>query len=469
MMWLRGIAILVVVALLGLACSDAPNPVVPETAEPISAGSFAIPAGAVFESATFNVYVEIASGRAAYIHRITTPWEEMVVTWNNFGGSFDPAVEGSFLADGTGWRSADVSGLVANWLSGSYDAYGLLLDQGTDNFPFSVFTSREGAMNHPYLEICYTLNGDLICEQVVDDADSYIWQFSPDLNRGATDMLYTGWTVDSNYEKQALFAFEMEPALLAEIGDFVWFDDNVNGIQDQGELGVPDVTVYLLDCAGNVLASMLTDADGFYLFTDLAPGDYLIQFVAPEGYDFTLRDQGGDDAVDSDADPVTGLAWCTTLEGGESDLTWDAGIYMIPQDGCTLTIGYWKTHAGFGPQPDMVTVHLPIWLGTAGGSHSIEVTDAQTAVDILSQNVYGDADNGITKLYAQLLGARLNISNGAAGSAVGNTIDNADDFLADYDWIDWNSLSKNVQKMILRWHDKLDDYNNGLIGPGHCD
>jgi hypothetical protein len=116
-----------------------------------------------------------------------------------------------------------------------------------------------------------------------------------------------------------------------------------------------------------------------------------------------------------------------------------------------------------------VTQYLPIWLGDAGGSESIQVTDAQMAVDILSQDVYGDASNGITKLYAQLLGAKLNIANGAAGSSVGNTIENADEFLADHNWTDWDSLANNVQKMILRWHKKLDEYNNGIVGPGHCD
>ena len=470
MRWFRGLAILAIVALLGFSCSESPNPISPDTGELTGLAAFGIPPGATFESATFNVYIQSASGRETFVHRISAPWEEMVVTWNNFGGSFDPAVEGSFLADATGWHSADVSGLVANWLSGTYEPYGLLLDQGTANFPFSIFTSKEGLANHPYLDVCYTLGGVLVCEQVITNADSYIWQFSPDLNRGASEILYTGWTTDSNYEKQALFGFELEPTvLLAEIGDYVWFDNNINGIQDDGEVGVPDVTVHLLDCAGNVLDEMLTDADGYYLFTDLMPGDYLIHFVAPEGYDFTLQDQGVDDAIDSDADPTTGLAWCTDLDGGESDLTWDAGIYLVPQDGCTLTIGFWKTHAGFGPQRDFVTQYLPIWLGTAGGSESINVTDAQTAVDVLGMSVYGDPSNGITKLYAQLLGAKLNIANGADYSDVSAIIANADAYLADHSWTEWTSLHKNAQKMILRWMNDFDDYNNGEIGPGHCD
>ena len=44
-------------------------------------------------------------------------------------------------------------------------------------------------------------------------------------------------------------------------------------------------------------------------------------------------------------------------------------------NGCTRTIGYWKTHAGFGPQADVVTPLLPILLGSAGGAKTLERDD----------------------------------------------------------------------------------------------
>lgn len=139
-----------------------------------------------------------------------------------------------------------------------------------------------------------------------------------------------------------------------------------------------------------------------------------------------------------------------------------------PPDGCTRTIGFWKTHAGFGPQDDEVTQYLPILLGDAGGTKTRTVADAQDAVDYLSQDVYGRANNGITKLYAQLLGAKLNVASGAT-SAVDAEIAAADAFLADYDYMDWKSLSKDDKKMVLAWKDMLDDYNNGYLGTLHCD
>ena len=138
--------------------------------------------------------------------------------------------------------------------------------------------------------------------------------------------------------------------------------------------------------------------------------------------------------------------------------------------GCTRTIGYWKTHAGFGPQPDMVTDLLPVWLGTAGEEMSLAVTTAAIAVDVLNMHTYGHPSNGITKLYAQLLATKLNIASGASVPAmVSDAIMDADAFLADNDDSAWSELSDEDQQMVLDWKDTLDAYNNGDIGPGHCD
>ena len=136
-------------------------------------------------------------------------------------------------------------------------------------------------------------------------------------------------------------------------------------------------------------------------------------------------------------------------------------------DACTRTIGYWKTHAGFGPQADVVTPLLPQWLGTSGGAKSVRVTTAAQAVSLLDKS--GDASNGINKLYAQLLGAKLNIANGANGSAVLQTITQADAFLATHSAGDWGSLTAAQRQQVLSWAAMLDDYNNGRVGPGHCD
>ena len=137
-------------------------------------------------------------------------------------------------------------------------------------------------------------------------------------------------------------------------------------------------------------------------------------------------------------------------------------------DGCTSTIGYWKTHAGLGPQDDVVSDLLPLWLGTPGGETSIKVTSAQQAVDILKMSL-GDSSNGITKLYAQLLAAKLNVASGAGNTAIATALTAADAFLSDYGWQDWETLTPDQQQTVLSWMTTFDAFNNGVIGPGHCD
>ncbi|MES0362176.1 MAG: SdrD B-like domain-containing protein, partial [Anaerolineales bacterium] len=110
------------------------------------------------------------------------------------------------------------------------------------------------------------------------------------------------------------------------MGDYVWYDTNQDGIQDGGESGIPGVTVNLFTGSDVLADTTTTDSAGLYNFTNLTP-DYYVEFVPPPGYSFTQKDQGADDTIDSDADPVTGQTITTTLTAGENDSTWDAGMY----------------------------------------------------------------------------------------------------------------------------------------------
>ncbi len=68
------------------------------------------------------------------------------------------------------------------------------------------------------------------------------------------------------------------------LGDLVFNDANNDGILDNGETGVPNVTVNLLDQNGNLLRTTTTDGNGNYLFTGLAPNTYQVQIVPPAGF-----------------------------------------------------------------------------------------------------------------------------------------------------------------------------------------
>ena len=116
----------------------------------------------------------------------------------------------------------------------------------------------------------------------------------------------------------------------ASLGDFVFEDKNGNGIQDPTEVGVSGVTVKLTgtDQDGNTVSlSTTTDTNGKYLFEDLVPGNYVVEFVKPAGYTGSDKDQGTDDTKDSDADKITGKTGTISLASGDNNLTVDAGIF----------------------------------------------------------------------------------------------------------------------------------------------
>jgi len=129
------------------------------------------------------------------------------------------------------------------------------------------------------------------------------------------------------------------------VGDRVWFDDDKDGIQDSGEVGVPGVTAILyetttgqphLDGAGNSMTAV-TDPGGNYLFDDLPPGDYFVAFdpnTIPQNYLVTIPNAGSDDALDSDAilQPSSALLQTSptgVLFSSEQDLSLDMGIYRL--------------------------------------------------------------------------------------------------------------------------------------------
>ena len=116
----------------------------------------------------------------------------------------------------------------------------------------------------------------------------------------------------------------------ARIGDFVWLDTNENGVQDEDEAGVEGIIIELLPKDGDIpLALTATDANGFYEFIGLSPKEsYRIRFRLPafSMLAFSPIDQG-DDALDSDADPATGLTDFIVVDPGEDNPTIDAGVF----------------------------------------------------------------------------------------------------------------------------------------------
>ncbi len=116
--------------------------------------------------------------------------------------------------------------------------------------------------------------------------------------------------------------------IYASLGDFVWFDANLNGIQDPRESPVPGTVVTLFDADGDALATRTTGANGRYRFNGLLPGTYSVGFEPPAGYVFSDPGTASDPGKDSDANPTSGRTVSINLVAGQQDLTWDAGLWQ---------------------------------------------------------------------------------------------------------------------------------------------
>ncbi len=129
---------------------------------------------------------------------------------------------------------------------------------------------------------------------------------------------------------------------LGSIGDYVWKDNNNNGIQDDGSTGVSGVTVelYASDASGNPIGAAIqtttTNGVGYYNFGNLAKGDYVVKIVTstlPATYLLSTKvDLGGDDTKDNDFNATTGLSPKISIDplvpALKDNPTIDGAIYM---------------------------------------------------------------------------------------------------------------------------------------------
>lgn len=132
----------------------------------------------------------------------------------------------------------------------------------------------------------------------------------------------------------------------AKLGDYTWLDENGNGQQDAGEKPQPGVLVRLTGTTAggkSVNRSLNTDINGMYMFDGLAPGTYKVTFN-DLGSQQRTQANTGNDATDSDADPITGMTGNYTLTNGEYNKTVDAGY--LPCKGIKGYIWYDKNKNG---------------------------------------------------------------------------------------------------------------------------
>ena len=137
-------------------------------------------------------------------------------------------------------------------------------------------------------------------------------------------------TVSDNFGCESVSTYELEslggPEMIVGkvFADSLGLNSNVYG---DGDYRVRNFLVLLYEASdlNNIIAETTTDNNGVYVFENLAPNDYVVEFVpSNQGQEFVEKDFGTDDTIDSDVDPDTGRSDVVTT--GIDCIAIDAGI-----------------------------------------------------------------------------------------------------------------------------------------------
>jgi hypothetical protein len=251
------------------------------------------------------------------------------------------------------------------------------------------------------------------------------------------------------------------PANACYIGNYVWFDKNCNGIQDDDWIGIPGVTVRLFDPNGALLDETTTDAAGYYLLDDMGCGrNYRVEVDTPEGYMPTpMCSSDYNSSLDQDSNCSPAFV---TLSSDSFALDYwnnysiDFG-FCLAEPGCSLTPGYWKTHSQYGPAP-----YNAIW-AQVGEDTTFFLSGKSWYQVLWTSPKKGNAYYILAHAY---IAAYMNALNGADTSAVTAQLAHAVTLFNAY--TPANELAAAVRADFIATAGILDQYNNGVIGPGHC-
>ncbi len=162
--------------------------------------------------------------------------------------------------------------------------------QVTDTLPAGVtFTSGTGPIGEALSAIgrVVTVNGGTL-----NNTGSFSFTINGTVASGASgnqvnSATVTSATNETNSANNTASASTTVDPLTSTIAGRVYIDANNNGIQDGGEAGIAGVNLALTgtDSLGNaVSANATTNANGAYLFSNLAQGTYSVTETQPSGF-----------------------------------------------------------------------------------------------------------------------------------------------------------------------------------------
>lgn len=186
---------------------------------------------------------------------------------------------------------------------GNYDA-------GTDTLYGTAYTNASGVYSFTSLPAA-----DYVVVVVTSTLPSASWTQTgdPDLTRvcvGVECDSETGVTLGAG---QIYLAADFGYRPPGVIGDYVWYDADGDGVQDEREYGISGMVI-TLTLQGGAVITTVTDSDGYYSFGNVPDGTHTVTCQQPEGMTETYDRNGG---LDNQAS--------VTITGGSRDDTIDFG------------------------------------------------------------------------------------------------------------------------------------------------
>jgi phosphoheptose isomerase len=250
---------------------------------------------------------------------------DFVVTWQSYlqdgsyWGVYAQRYNAAGVKQGTEFR-------VNTQTAGSQDQPSAAMDPGGDfvitwkgfgDIKAQRYSAAGAALGTEFRVNTFTPDNQLAPSAAMDSDGDFVVTWNSRYHDGSGDGVY--------FQRYTTFG----PASGATIGDRVWNDSNANGIQDGGEAAIAGVTVELYSASGVGVASVTTSPTGLYSFAVLAGASAFLHFVTPAGFLPTHKDRGANDALDSDADRLTGLTPVfATGAAGTTNTSFDAGFCL---------------------------------------------------------------------------------------------------------------------------------------------
>ena len=207
----------------------------------------------------------------------------------------------------------------------------------------SIDPNEANLVNYPLTST--NAEGDSSNDRVTDLKDN-----DASFNSGLASI---DFTADSTGKDNQGFDFGFKPNF--SLGNYVWYDQDMDGIQDANEAGIDQISVALYDnatCTGSEIANTMTTKTGWYEFNNLVNTSYCLKFTAPNNWVLSPADTTGD-LLDSDA-VVTGIANQFVIKDinlTATDYSYDVGLFHAQCTAPLVPMGSQAIMPAYGTSP----------------------------------------------------------------------------------------------------------------------